>query len=41
MQEFEEAVQDAGFPTVAVSVEPQKGWICVVSQLGSEDNLKG
>jgi SAM-dependent methyltransferase len=33
-QEFEEALQAAGFPAVAVSVEPRKGWICVVSELG-------
>ena len=41
VQEFEEALQDAGFPAVAVSVEPQKGWICVVSELGSKDNVRG
>ena len=40
VQEFEEALQDAGFPAVAVSVEPRKGWICVVSELGSKDNIK-
>jgi len=39
-REFEEALQDAGFPAVSVSVEPRKGWICVVSGLGSEDNMK-
>lgn len=33
-QEFEEALQDAGFPAVSVSVEPRKGWICVVSGVG-------
>jgi len=33
VQEFEETLQNAGFPSVAVSVEPRKGWICVVSEL--------
>ena len=37
VQDFEEALQDAGFPAVAVSVEPRKGWICVVSELRSND----
>ena len=40
VQEFEEALQDAGFPAVAVSVEPRKGWICVVSELGSKDSIR-
>ena len=31
VQEFEQALKNAGFPMVAVSVEPRKGWICVVS----------
>jgi SAM-dependent methyltransferase len=39
-QEFEEALQDAGFPAVAVSVEPRKGWICVVSELESKDSIR-
>ncbi len=33
VQQFEETLRDAGFPTVAVTVEPRKGWICVVSKL--------
>ncbi|MEJ2165979.1 MAG: class I SAM-dependent methyltransferase [Desulfobacterales bacterium] len=33
VQEFEETLKDAGFPMVAVTVEPRKGWICVVSGL--------
>jgi SAM-dependent methyltransferase len=37
VQEFEDALQDAGFPAAVVSVEPQKGWICVVSELESKD----
>ena len=37
VREFEEALQDAAFPAVAVSVEPKKGWICVVSELESKD----
>ena len=40
VQEFEETLQDAGFSAVAVSVEPRKGWVCVVSELGSKDNIK-
>ena len=39
VQEFEETLQDAGFPAVAVSVEPRKGWVCVVSELGSKDRI--
>jgi len=31
VKEFEEALQDARFPSVAVTVEPRKGWICVVA----------
>lgn len=41
VQEFEEVLQDVGFPAVAVSVEPQKGWICVVAELGSKDKVRG
>jgi SAM-dependent methyltransferase len=41
VQEFEEVLQDAGFPSVAVSVKPQKGWICVVAALGSKDKARG
>ena len=37
VQEFEETLQDAGFPAVAVTVEPRKGWICVVSGLKFSD----
>ena len=33
-EEFEEALQGAGFHTVTVTVEPRKGWICVVSGAG-------
>lgn len=33
VQELEETLRDAGFNTVAVSVEPRKGWICAVSEL--------
>ena len=39
VQEFEETLQDAGFSAVAVSVEPRKGWVCVVSELGSNDRI--
>lgn len=39
VQEFEETLQDAGFSAVAVSVEPRKGWVCVVSELGSKDRV--
>lgn len=39
-QEFEDNLRDAGFPDVAVTMEPRKGWICVVSVLGSNDNTK-
>jgi ubiquinone/menaquinone biosynthesis C-methylase UbiE len=38
VQEFEETLKDAGFPNVAVTVESRKGWICVVSELGPNDN---
>jgi len=31
VREFEETLQEAGFSAVAVTVEPRKGWICVVS----------
>ncbi|NNE33878.1 MAG: class I SAM-dependent methyltransferase [Rhodothermales bacterium] len=37
-QEFEHTLQAAGFPNVAVTVEPRKGWICVVSGLGPDDD---
>lgn len=30
-QEFEETLRNAGFLSVAVTVEPRKGWICVVA----------
>jgi SAM-dependent methyltransferase len=40
VQEFEHALQDAGFRNVAVTVEPRKGWICAVSELGPNDNAK-
>ncbi len=39
VQEFEETLQDAGFSAVAVSVEPRKGWVCVVSEFGSKDRI--
>jgi len=39
VQEFEETLEDAGFSAVAVSVEPRKGWVCVVSELGSKDRI--
>lgn len=39
VQEFEETLQDAGFSAVAVSVEPRKGWVCVVSELGYKDRI--
>jgi ubiquinone/menaquinone biosynthesis C-methylase UbiE len=39
VQEFEETFVDAGFPAVAVTVEPRKGWICVVSGLEFNDNM--
>jgi SAM-dependent methyltransferase len=41
VQEFEEVLQGAGFPDVAVSVEPQKGWICVVAKLGNKNGARG
>jgi len=41
VQDFEEVFQDAEFPGVAVFVEPKKGWICVVAELGSKDNVRG
>ena len=40
VQEFEETLQDAGFPAVAVTVEPRKGWVCVVSELGFKDRIR-
>ncbi len=33
VQEFEDTLQDVGFPNVAITVESRKGWICVVSEL--------
>jgi SAM-dependent methyltransferase len=39
-EEFENTLQDAGFPSVAVTVEPRKGWICVISELGPKDSAK-
>jgi len=33
VQEFEETLHGAGFSSVAVSLEPRKGWICVVSEM--------
>jgi SAM-dependent methyltransferase len=35
VQEFEDTLQTAGFRNVAVTVEPRKGWICVVCISGS------
>lgn len=32
VKEFEETLHDVGFPSVAVTVEPRKGWICVVAR---------
>jgi hypothetical protein len=40
VQEFEDTLQDAGFPNVAVTVEPRKGWICVVSDLSQGGRAK-
>ncbi|MGD9365977.1 MAG: class I SAM-dependent methyltransferase [Desulfobacteraceae bacterium] len=40
VQEFEDNLQGAGFPDIAVTVEPRKGWICVVSVLGPNHNTK-
>jgi len=37
VQKFEETLKDAGFPMVAVTVEPRKGWICVVAGLKFND----
>lgn len=37
LQEFEETLKDSGFPMVAVTVEPRKGWICVISGLKFND----
>jgi hypothetical protein len=37
VQEFEETLKDAGFPMVAVTVAPRKGWIFVVSGLKFND----
>lgn len=40
VQEFEDNLHEAGFPDVAVTVEPRKGWICAVSVLGPDDDTK-
>ena len=40
VQEFEETLQDAGFPAVAVTVEPRKGWMCVVAGSGFKDSIR-
>jgi SAM-dependent methyltransferase len=40
VKEFEDILQDAGFPNVAVTVESRKGWICVISELRPNDNTK-
>jgi len=40
VQEFEDTLQDAGFCDVAVTVEPRKGWVCVISKLGLNDKTK-
>ena len=40
VKEFESTLQEAGFPDVAVTVEPRKGWICVIAELGPNDNKK-
>ena len=37
VQQFEETFKDAGFPAAAVTVEPRKGWICVVAGLKFND----
>ena len=38
VEEFEHTLRDAAFRNVSVTVEPQKGWICAVSELGPDDN---
>jgi len=40
VQEFEDNLHEAGFPDVTVTVEPRKGWICVVSVLGPNDTTE-
>lgn len=40
VREFEDTLQNAGFTNVAVTVEPRKGWICVISKLRSKDSKK-
>jgi SAM-dependent methyltransferase len=40
VQAFEDTLQDAGFTNVAVTLEPRKGWICVVAELRPIDNTK-
>ena len=39
-QQFEDTLQQAGFAQVAVTTEPRKGWICVVAELGPNDNTR-
>jgi len=41
VHEFEDILQDAGFPIVAVNVEPRKGRMCVIAELGPDDNKDG
>jgi ubiquinone/menaquinone biosynthesis C-methylase UbiE len=40
VKEFGDALHDVGFPNVAVTVKQRKGWICVVSALGPDDETK-
>lgn len=40
VQEFESTLWNAGFQDVAVTVEPRKGWICVIAVLRPNDNTK-
>lgn len=40
VQEFEGTLRNAGFPDVTVTVEPRKGWICVIADLRPNDNTK-
>ena len=39
VEEFEETLHDAGFSAVAVTVEPRKGRISVVAELGSRGRI--
>ena len=39
-EELEETLQAAGFPSVAVTVEPRKGWMCVVAGSGFKDSIR-